>query len=48
MKRNSYNLLIKLENFTQYIMELKSEDRINLTILGNLTRCFSEIQIPLY
>ncbi len=48
MKKSSYNLVTKLENFTQAIAQLRNHDSVAINIMGTLARCFSEIHVPLY
>lgn len=49
IKKIYYNLITKLENFAQLIIEIATKcDRIPVHILGALSRTVCEIQLPLY
>lgn len=49
IKKIYYNLITKLENFAQLIIEITNKcDTIPIHILGALSRTICEIQLPLF
>lgn len=47
-KKQNYNIVTKLENFMTGILQLRNQESVSISTMGYLSRCFAEVQIPLY
>lgn len=48
MKKIYYNLVTKVETFTQLLIELSRMEKVHIQALGSISRSISELHLPLY